>query len=200
MSYHRIVKCPRCGDTAENIYSVLDETLYGSPYRICRECGAAYFDPFYHELAIDAFNDKGALINIWGILWLLAVNGLLVWLITLAGHENSAKLWIPFIIVLCYACILDFQFIITLQSKLNAEEYHQEQIDVLEGRIGEMSDELAESMKRVSDRKYLDALRSHRVDVPEYFYKRLGSREGNFVEPEGVVEINMLNVKEIKNY
>ena len=196
MSCHRIVKCPKCGDTAESIYSVLDETLYGSPYRICRECGAAYFDPFYHELAIDAFNDNGAPIDIWGMLWLLTVNGLLVWLITLTGHENSAKLWIPFIIVLCYAGILDFQLIKTIRNRLNAEEYHQERVDLMEGRYGEMSEELAESMQRMSDRKYLDALRSHGVDVPEYFYKRLGSAEGSFVEPEGVIQISILNVIE----
>ena len=59
-----------------------------------------------------------------------------------------------------------------------------------------MSDDLAESMERMSDRKYLDALRFRGVDVPEYFYKRIGSREGSFTEPEGVVVLSPTLVKE----
>ena len=199
MGHRRIVKCPNCGNTAESTYTVFVETLYGSPYRSCRECGAAYFDPGYHEAAIDAYNDDGVEINFWWVIALLVLNGASVEYI-IHGWITSIRELFSFMVLLVPALLLDYGLIQTIRNKLNAEEYHQEQIDLIEGRGGEMTEELAESMKRLGDRKYLDALRSHGVDVPEYLYKRLGSREGTFVEPEGVVEITMLNVKEIKHY
>lgn len=199
MGYRRIVKCPNCGKTAESTYTVFVETPYDSPYRSCRECGAAYFDPGYHEAAIDAYNDDGVEINFWWVIALLVLNGASVEYIIHGWIKNIGQLF-SFMVLLVPALLLDYGLIQTIRNKLNAEEYHLEQIDLLEGRGEERPEKLIESMKRLSDRKYLDALRSHGVDVPEYFYKRLGSAEGSFVEPEGVIEISILDVKEIKHY
>ena len=184
----RVVRCPKCDFMTETRRTDGSFILYDTPYRVCSHCGATYFDPGYHEAGIDVFNDNGNQISFWGVIGLLMFNGAAVEYIT-SGLIKAPGRWFYFILLLTLALILDYRFIATVWNRIHAEEYHQEQIDLIEGRDGEMSDELAESMERLSDRKYLEALRSHGVDVPEYFYKRVGSREGTFVEPEGVLEV-----------
>ncbi len=84
-----------------------------------------------------------------------------------------------------------------IKKRMNTEVYHEEIVDLLEGRSAKLPEKYAESMERLSDRGYLDALRSHGVDVPEYFYQRLGyGTEGCFVEPENLTVITICNVKE----
>ena len=197
MLHHvRMVYCPKCKGVADHANPNRSFKLYGSPFRVCRKCGATYFDPGYHEEGIDAFNNDGVLINnVERAIALLVFNGAAAEYFTRGWIKNSG-MWLPFVILAVLALLLDYALIKSILNKINAEAYHQKWIDRLEGRYGEMPDELAESMERLSDRKYLDALRSHGVDVPEYFYKRLGCREGTFVEPEGVVEVSLDMVRE----
>ena len=78
---------------------------------------------------------------------------------------------------------------------IDQDKYHREQLDLLEGRAGEQSSELKESLERLSDRKYLDALRARGVHVPDYFYQRLPADvEGSFAEQEGVLEVREVRI------
>ena len=195
LHHYRSVRCPKCDLEADRSSTDSSFILYGSPYRVCRKCGAAYFDPGYHELAIDAYNDNGVLIDFGGLFCALLTNGVAV-LFLIERLKGNSNTWLPLICAFGFALVFDYRAVISIRNLIKAKEYHQEQIDGLEGRYGEMSDDLAESMERMSDRKYLDALRFRGVDVPEYFYKRISSREGSFTEPEGVVVLSPTLVKE----
>ena len=89
------------------------------------------------------------------------------------------------------ALLFDAGFIRVIHSRIRANEYHQKSIDTLEGRRGELTGELAASMKRMSEKAYLDALSAHGVAVPDYFYERLKSTEtSNLISPDNVATIN----------
>lgn len=190
MTEHRSVTCPKCDLIAERTIG-FEQT--GSPYRVCKHCKRVYFDPGYQEKAIAVFNDKGWTFDIWLIPAFLVFNGLLAYFIISYIRAGSIPRdpvgLIAFLFVLVYTILLDIGVIRVVLINIHAEEYHQKQIDKLEAGPVEWDDDLAESMKRMSDRGYLDALRARGVAVPEYFYKRVGSRPGSFVEPEGVVEV-----------
>ena len=51
-------------------------------------------------------------------------------------------------------------------------EREQKIIDLFDGRRGELSEELKDSMSRLADPKYLDALEYYGVNVPDYFHER----------------------------
>ena len=187
LTYHRTVTCPRCEMIAERTSRLSDE-LYGSPYRVCPCCGKTYFDPEYQEDAIAIYKSKGGKLTAGGFLWVLLSNGIVAWYIFGGIRTKTLITNSLFFVMLGIALLFDIGLIRIIRSRLKADAYHQDQIDYLEGVGGAIPEQLAESMERVSDRKYLDALRSHGVDVPEYFYKRLGSEEGTFAEPEGIEE------------
>ena len=190
MYHHRRVTCPKCDLIAER---TIGTELFGSPYRVCKHCKGVYFDPEYQEKAMAVFNDKGWTFDIWLIPAFLVFNGLLLYFIIGSVRAESLPRttygMIAFFTVLILSTLIDIGVIRIVLINIHAEEYHKKQIDKLEAGPVEWDDDLAESMKRMSDRGYLDVLRARGVAVPEYFYKRVGSRPGSFVEPEGVVEV-----------
>ena len=189
----RSVLCPKCDMRTDIRITEETDILHdGSPYRVCGTCGATYFDPDYHEYAIDYYNSIGGEIGIAGFLWIIITNGILAYMI-FTSLKTKTIVWGLFLFWSGLTLLSDVGVIRLVRNIMKADEFHQEQIDRLEGRSGAISDELAASLERVSDRRYLDALRSHGVDVPEYFYKRPGSREGTFAEPEGVEEVKKVS-------
>lgn len=193
--YHRKADCPYCDMYTDRKELLRDFPPFGTPYRTCPKCGRVYFDSGYQEDAIAWFTDTGGEFSPGGLIASLFYNGALIFYIIECIRTKRMSL-IGFSILLIIALAFDIVFIRAIWNRIRAKEYHQKIIDTLEGRRDELPPEVAESMKRLSDRGYLDALRSHGVEVPEYFYQRLrGDAAGTFVEPEGIKE-----AKKIREY
>ncbi len=176
MVYHnRTVRCPNCNKVVERTTTRDEEVLYGSPFRKCSYCGTAYFDPDYQEKAITYFQDKGGELSFWSIVWLLISNAAAISLPIIASKEGGMEggMWLAFFAFLVLAIIGDVGLVRLIYNRVNAEKFHQKQIEYIEGRTGERDNELEASMRRLSDKHYLDALKAHEVDVPDYFYERL---------------------------
>ena len=186
--YHRVVDCPYCDMYADRKMLLNNWPPFGSPYRTCPKCGKVYFDSGYQEDAIVRFTDTGGEITPGGLIVSLFFTGGLI-LYVIECISTKTIFWPGFLAVLIISLVYDIGLIRAIWNRIRAKKYHQKMIDTLEGRRGELDSYLAESMKRMSDRGYLDALRARGVDVPEYFYQRLGEGAvGTFVEPEGILE------------
>ncbi len=168
--HHRNVTCPNCGKIAERTRTVDSELLIGSPFRVCPHCGKSYYDSEYNEEGLVIFDNPTGEINIWAIVWLLISNIFLVVCIV-------NKIWEGFAVALILALIFDYLLIRLIWKKTHPEQTMQKTIDYLEGRGKERSASLVASMERLSNRMYLDALKSHGVNVPEYFYCRINEQE-----------------------
>ncbi len=107
MSYSRKVICPRCGKTADKTTAYGQDKLTGAPYRVCPECGCNYFDPWYCEPAIEAFNDKGGGIGLLGTLGTLLYNSFFIWSLIAAIKGDKNCLWIC-ILLGGYLILLDY--------------------------------------------------------------------------------------------
>ena len=191
--HHRTVTCPNCGNVAERTRTVDSQTLDGSPFRVCPHCGKVYFDRAYNEPAISLFKDKGGGMNFWAFMWIIIANGFVIFNIVSAiksgGFDESAAL--PFIVFLVIALVFDIGLVRMIKNRIKAKEYHQKIIDRLEGKRGELSESLESSMERMSNKAYLDALRAHGVQVPEYFYERIkDSEKSDFAISGDVVEVS----------
>lgn len=175
--HHRTVRCPNCKKVVERTTTHNEELLYGSPFRNCSYCGTTYFDSDYHEKAITWFNDKGGEISLAFIFWLLISNGIAIAVIIgalkLSDLGSNGK-WFLVPLVFGMALFCDYGLIRMISNRINADKYHQKQIEIIEGRAGNRDSELEASMNRLSDKSYLDALKIKGVDVPDYFYTRLG--------------------------
>ncbi len=201
MIYHyRTVKCPKCGEVADRTRTVDSQELRGTPFRVCCHCGTVYFDPDYKEEAISVFKDKGGDTSITSYLWLIISNVSAVYLLVEAAKlsfRDLGGMWIAILVALGLAVMFDVGFFRVIRNRIRAKEYHQKSIDVLEGRSGEQTGELAASMERMSNKAYLDALRAHGVAVPEYFYERLtNSSASSFVIPKEIASIDSRSVQQ----
>lgn len=88
--------------------------------------------------------------------------------------DDNENLVFPFFFMGILAAIFDYLVVRSiLNNTIRKKQFHQKRIDLIEGKAGEMSDELKASMNRLSNKTYLDALRAHGVTVPNYFYQRL---------------------------
>ena len=201
MIYHyRTVKCPKCGEVADRTRTVDSQELRGTPFRVCCHCGTVYFDPDYKEEAISVFKDKGGDPSITSYLWLIISNVSAVYLLVEAAKlsfRDLGGMWIAILVALGLAVMFDVGFFRVIRNRIRAKEYHQKSIDVLEGRSGEQTGELAASMERMSNKAYLDALRAHGVAVPEYFYERLtNTSASSFVIPKEIASIDNSSVQQ----
>lgn len=177
--HHRIVTCPNCGRTAEHTRTTNTDLLLGSPFRVCKHCQTTYFDNAYKEKAILVYEDTGTDFGFLGIIFLLIFNGIAAALIAEAAKNGlTSGLALGIVILVSISIFFDYALVKTIHNFNHPEEYHQKQVDYLEGRTDDKRDyELMESLYRLSSRQYLDALKNHGVKVPDYFYQRLESRD-----------------------
>ena len=172
MEYHyRTVYCPHCNEVADKTKTVNSDWKLGSPLRNCPYCGKKYFDSFYREEGIERFKDNGVHINAWSVIWLVV--SLLFVIGFLCSSDATAGAIIPGVIFVIFA----IGFIRAISNLFHPQEYHQKQVELIEGRGDTMDADLAESMRRLSKREYLDELKQHGIDVPQYFYERLAKLE-----------------------
>ena len=173
--HHRKVKCPSCGKTADRTRTVDSEILKGSPFRVCPNCKKTYFDPEYKEMGIVLYEEKGGELNFWGLIWAILSTVLAVYFLCGVIKEGTGGgLLLPLGVFGLVAILFDVRIIKMIKNRSNSEEFHRKQIDYIEGRTKERTQSLVESMNRLSNKAYLDALRIHGVNVPDYFYERLG--------------------------
>ena len=176
MVYHyRTVKCPRCGKTIGRTITTNSEILKGSPFRVCPKCKKTYFDSEYKEMGLVYFEDKGGKISFWGALCALIVNVAAIFILCSGIFGGGSVEWLLLLCLIGFiAIITDVGIVNIINNHKNFEAYHQKQVDYIEGRTKEQAQSVVESMNRLSNKAYLDALRIHGVNVPEYFYERLG--------------------------
>lgn len=171
--YYRKVNCPCCGKIAERT-TTTSKTLIGSPFRICPNCGGFYFDQAYREPGIILFESKAGDVFPMGAIAAVAFTFAAGVFIYQAIREGVDGILFPMIFVLIFAIICDVGVIIAIKERAHSDAYHQKQIDRIERRNGEAFDDaLQQSMLRLGQREYLDALKAHGVSVPDYFYQRL---------------------------
>ena len=88
--------------------------------------------------------------------------------------EEFSGIFIVMLVVFgALAALCDVGFARLIKNRRNSDEFFKKQLDLIEGKGGYKDEELARSMSRLSNREYLDALKSCGVDVPDYFYERL---------------------------
>lgn len=192
MVYHyRTVRCPHCGNIADKTRTVDSQELKGSPFRVCPHCDAVYFDTAYKEPAISLLQDRGGKLSFTAIVWVLISNTAVIFFLFESIKEH-VFLWLPFLVFFAIALVFDIGLVRLIRNRIKAKEYHQKKIETLEREPGMMSSELAASVERMSNERYLDSLRAHGVDVPKYFYDRLknGCSESNIQVPKSVIAID----------
>lgn len=169
---YRSVKCPNCQSIAERTFGT-GKYKYGSPIRSCPHCHSAYYDSFYVEKGIALFNDTGGTIGIVAIVWVLLSNSLVAVFLYLSIIDGALDVFLlPLVVFVLIALLFDIGLIRSIKNHAHQEEYHQRQIAYIES--ADSSDpELNLSMKRLSNRAYLDALKACGCNVPNYFYQRL---------------------------
>ena len=173
--HHRTVKCPHCGKVADRTRTVDSELLKGSPFRVCPHCSTTYFDSEYKEMGLVLFEEKGGKLTFVGLVWILLSHSLVIYSLYSIIVEKLSGMFLPLVVFGIIALLYDIGLIKMIKNRAHSAEFHQGQIDYIEGRTKERTAALIESMERLSNKDYLDALRSHGVDVPDYFYERLQS-------------------------
>ena len=178
MVYHnRTVTCPHCKQVADRTRTVNSEILKGSPFRVCPHCKATYFDPEYKEMGLVLFEETGYEINPWSLFWFFPFNGMTIFVLYSLFKYNLfsdiSYLLLPLGMFGIPAVLIDYGMIRIIKNRIHSDEFHQSQIDYIEGRTKERTASLVASMNRLSNKGYLDALKSHGVNVPDYFYERL---------------------------
>ena len=174
---YKSVKCPKCGKTTERSVSHSREH-YGSPLRVCRNCGTTYFDDSYIEKGLAEYSNKGGDVNIVTVFFPIAFTvaalfflyGIFMSIFTAGPVGTFIFAFIPFGAL---ATLFDVGLVKSIKNHKNSDEFFKKQLDLIEGKGGYEDEELARSMSRLSDRGYLDALKSCGVEVPDYFYERL---------------------------
>ena len=195
LTYKRNVDCPYCDMYADSKVLLKYHPPVGTPYRTCPKCGRVYFDSGYQENAIAWFTDTGVDMTPVRFIGALVFSWAQI-AYSIQCIRTKTIFWPGFLSLLIITLTADIDVIKAAWNWIRAKEYHQKRVDELEGRGDELPPEVAESMKRLSDRGYLDALRARGVYVPEYFYQRLRwDTAGTFVEPEGIKE-----AKKIREY
>ena len=175
--HYRSVKCPNCGKHIEVNHTVDSEDLKGCPFRRCPHCGIVYFDSKYKEPALLAYDEdyKPAPIR-------AALLATLFGFVTAESFSDLSQQGTIGIIVLAILALIAFVFVVIFFKSLilfihrskNYDQYvkdiKKKSADYLEGDV---SEEVAESLSRLSNPEYLDMLKQHGVSVPQYFYDRI---------------------------
>ena len=163
--YNRIESCPNCKKDfslakLKNVKEVL-----GSPFQVCPYCNSPYFDPAYKEPAI-AYYNKNRRIS-FGAKYCFAIAAAITIITAITGYICS----LPF----CYlsaGIALVITLILSLLLKF-AKNDLRERETYLNGTA--VTPEIKESLVRLADRDYLDKLEKHKIEVPEFFYQRIGA-------------------------
>ncbi len=168
------IRCPRCGARIERSCPE-GESIAGSPLQTCPDCGRLYFDDAYAEPVLTAYEAAEVDFPYIKILYaLIPTVGTLLYLHSYLRDPRSQHLAV-LITFGALAVFFDVLLIIAIGKVIPKAGRKKAFLDALEGRAGELSAELRESLERLSGKDYLDALYKCRVYIPKYFYRRIGA-------------------------
>ena len=173
MSIDRTIRCPHCQMRIER-EAAAGTPLPGSPFRRCPGCGRFYYDEAYEEPALTLFEQKQPRFNYIKILYaVLPTAGALIYLRAwLSGANPDGR--VPALVFGALAVFFLAVLILEVAAFIRSSREHAAHRALLEGNEAELSPELAESVKRLRDPKYLDALESYGADIPDFFRKKAG--------------------------
>ena len=171
-----MIRCPHCGASIERESPPEGQTLSGSPLRKCPECGRLYYDDVYAEAALTAFEQAEIKFPWIKILYALVPTfGAIVYLRQCLSTPTTGAL-VPLIAFSVIAVFFDVMLIVELVKAAKNSRIKKDVLAHIEGRAGEVEEELRESLERLKKKDYLDALLRCGEDVPTYFYKRIGEK------------------------
>lgn len=148
-------QCPRCGKMNRESCNA---HMYGSPVRVCKNCGEKYIDERYHEPAIDGFDAKSRNPSLYakgaGLFGagLVLTLGLVIFSIKTRG---SYSIRLAGTSVICFiGLIMCIVMLIRIKSGISEKENMKY---------------LRESEERLSDKNYVRELMDMGIDVPEKY-------------------------------
>ena len=175
--YYRTVKCPYCNSWTDNTHST--SSLYtGSPVRECAVCKKTFIDRERKEEAIMYYLGKtrfsGLILRaVIAVLCLLGGR-------TMLGTDSTVAIVMFSVSLLLFANLI-FCIVNRRLSKLRENLEQQKKLP----------EDVQKSLNRMSNPEYLEILINHNIDVPEWFFERIGA---TVVKPEETP------VKEQKKY
>ncbi|MCM1088727.1 MAG: hypothetical protein NC318_00490 [Blautia sp.] len=147
--------CPHCGKQNKE---KCNAWMYGSPIRICKNCGRKYTDRRYREVAIQGFDPRslnaGLYLKGLGI-FALGLAVCLAWMY----YQVNYKGWYPNALLGCiFACAIGVIGCIAclIRSRFGIDEKQNARY-------------LEESRNRLADKAYVQELIACGVDVPEEY-------------------------------
>lgn len=170
------VVCPRCQQVAErytiHITNGKEEQVAGSPRRRCPHCGCCYFDNHFYESALREYDAKAfsPSVLLWSIVLVASIgslvmdgNGLAV--PTIMNILDSVFAFVSVAMLLCAL------YIRRNRASLNArcQKKSEQRLDAHGS-----DDELGQSLRRLSQEEYLYFLLANDVEIPDYFFRRIG--------------------------
>ncbi|MCI7232720.1 MAG: hypothetical protein MR546_02210 [Oscillospiraceae bacterium] len=154
MGYSEI-NCPHCGKINRESCNAY---MYGSPVRICKNCGEKYIDSRYREQAISGFAPKSTNAAFYGkgsIGFGIAFACFFGWFLYCALADGVYSLRVG---ILCIGCLFGFIGCLIQFVRIKSGSADRENAKYLE-----------ESEKRLSDRGYVDELIKIGINVPEKY-------------------------------
>lgn len=154
MGYFEI-NCPHCGKINRESCNAY---MYGSPVRICKNCGEKYIDSRYREPAISGFDPKSANVSFYGkgsIGFGIAFACFFGWFLYCALADGVYSLRVG---ILCIGCLFGFIGCLIQFVRIKSGSADRENAKYLE-----------KSEKRLSDRGYVDELIKMGINVPEKY-------------------------------
>ena len=175
--YHaRLVRCPHCRHRVE--WVDLRESNFGSPLTRCPNCQETVYNKYRKELALVLYEDKGGTVRFSFLAVAVMFHCImLIFYDSWCRGELERDMLSCVIVFGLIALLMDFWMARIVYRRRHKDAVHRKNMDCLEGRAGEQSKELKESLRRMSRKKYLDELECFGVDIPEYFYHRIGVKE-----------------------
>lgn len=170
------VVCPRCQQVAErytiHITNGKEEQVAGTPRRRCPHCGCRYFDDHFYESALREYDAKAFSPSalLWSMVLIASIGSLVM-----DGNGLTAPTVMN---------VLDTVFAFVSVAMLLRALYIRRNRASLDARCQKKSeqrldahcsdDELGQSLRRLSQEEYLYFLLANDVEIPEYFFRRIG--------------------------
>lgn len=168
--------CPRCQQVAERyiirITNGKEETAPDTPRRKCPHCGHLYFDGHFYERALQEYNAKpfSPSLVLWSIVLIASIGSLVMDGKGLAA-PTAMNILDAVLAFASVAMLLWALYIRRNQTALNAR-CRKKSEQRLDAHCSD--DELGRSLRRLSQEEYLYFLLANDVEVPEYFFRRIG--------------------------
>ena len=175
--YTHKARCPHCNAWTDHSVQRGVPDLVGNPYRRCFKCQKDYWDFSYQEDAIYYFLKNSTCVSWIYALPVLFAAGASAFFIIIG--IIGAIYWISvFGVILFLIFFFPAKKVITdIIGLFNEEKFKQTATQKIDTRFKEEENNdslLGASLRRLSDSNYLEFLTDNLVEVPDYFFERIG--------------------------